>query len=380
MNVGRVVTLFAYCFGIFIVPAAIVLPLVFLFMPAPYLVKTDAAAVVGGLFVDTAALFGTAPTAVDADLRADFAGAGAAARASFDDGSRVTVLSYATAGDAGAAMEAVVDPIPRSSTLKTPGKIQFTRRDDGSRGLVMSIGRLMFLTETPADGDPAERLMSLPSVVENPEKSPLFVFIDEHPEWIFAIILVYIVIQVFIVPRIGSWAARVDRDPDGVGVDPLELRRRLMAVNDHGVPFEVKEGSRDDELVVEWKYADAHWVGLMAAGGVASLARIRLRIGNDRTRRVRAADATSSVTWGVGSGGPIAAGSLKWAAFKGIVFKQYEYGQAYGLLFKDGGLTFDEAYRYAFSFSEMKNPVIEIVTRSGWDYVPVITFNRLFNG
>jgi hypothetical protein len=112
MNVGRVIILFAYCFGVFIVPAAIILPLAFLFSPSAYVVEAEATAIKDGRFVDAAAVFGGAASTIEADVRAGFPGARAAASAGFADQSTVTLLSFASKGDGQSAIDAIVAGTP----------------------------------------------------------------------------------------------------------------------------------------------------------------------------------------------------------------------------------------------------------------------------
>lgn len=40
-------------------------------------------------------------------------------------------------------------------------------------------------------------------------------------------------------------------------------------------------------------------------------------------------------------------------------------------------LQFGEAYNYRFDVSEMKDPIIEVVTQSGWKFVPVLTKGKI---
>jgi hypothetical protein len=152
-----------------------------------------------------------------------------------------------------------------------------------------------------------------------------------------------------------------------------------MAINALAVPFSVLPGKRDDELLVEWKYADAQWIGVMAAGGVKSMARIKLRL-DPEANRVRAQDTLYSIKWqAAGAAAPAARISASW--FRGIVFHQYDAGFIGGLIIEeDGHPKLGAGYTWRFTLNEMKNPLIETIRASGWDWKPVVSFVRFING
>ena len=71
--------------------------------------------------------------------------------------------------------------------------------------------------------------------------------------------------------------------------------------------------------------------------------------------------------------------SASW--FRGIQFYQYDAGFIGGLIISHDGIpVLEPGYRWTFSIQEMKRPLIEIVTKAGWDWKPVVTFSRLLNG
>ncbi|MBL6929005.1 MAG: hypothetical protein ISR44_07505 [Rhodospirillales bacterium] len=375
MNVGRVIALFLYCFGVFVVPMAIILPLVFIFMPNPYVIQTDLLAVENGVFKTPQLIFGEGAKLAEV-ARSPIPGALAAEGATYEDGAWASVSVFATPEAGRTALDVVLDRIPRNATTQTPGTVTFTRSDNGRRGLLTTIGPYLFLVDDPTEDDPRSRLELLPVVAENPEKNFVTVILFDYWQWSLAALIAYILVQFLIFPRLGSWATRVGPDAGVVAIDGQALRRRLLDINNLNVPFEVKPGKRDDELIVEWRHTDDRWVGLMSVGGVKILARIRLRIDDDRSCLVRSQDATSTVQWSVGVADPA---SFRWRGSKGIVFKQYDRGRAYGLVFKNGKLVLDDAYNYRFDLDEMKNPIVAIIIGSGWAYNPVVTFNRVFN-
>jgi hypothetical protein len=43
-------------------------------------------------------------------------------------------------------------------------------------------------------------------------------------------------------------------------------------------------------------------------------------------------------------------------------------------------MFFDTAYEYKFSLSELRNPVVNVVVSSGWNFKPVMFFSIILGG
>lgn len=154
----------------------------------------------------------------------------------------------------------------------------------------------------------------------------------------------------------------------------VELETKLLALNDLALPFHITSGRRPGQLMVDWRYLDATWMDLMQANRLQRTARIELRL--DRgTHSVRAIDHQSELAWGAGATGL----NLSWSVWRGITFRQIERGAIFGLRIENGRPTL-MPYTWRFNVMEMKQPVIAIVTQSGWSWRPVIFFSRLLNG
>ncbi len=189
-------------------------------------------------------------------------------------------------------------------------------------------------------------------------------------------VLIYGVIRLLIWNRVGSWAASVYPKPGVLPVTEFELRRRLLAINDLDIPFKVSE-RKDGKLDVTWRLADAKWAGLMTLNKVTVTQLIRLRV-SEKERACRAVDIARSVR--ASADGLKMGFSLNFSFFRGIILGQWEYEKQYGLIFKDGSLTFDKAYKYEFRHDELKNPIVNIVVQSGWQYKPVMFISRILGG
>ena len=292
----------------------------------------------------------------------------------FPDGSSVTVYAYPDETAAREGAGAVLQAVPRTSTELTPGLTRYSRRDNGRRGLVLALGTRVLQVEAEDDGKVDARLGSLPFVGENPEKGPLTVLFTRHLPLALLGVAGYLLLGFALLFRGGAWAGRIPPAP-GVAPVPAEtLRDRLLAVNDLGLPFQVREEGPGGRLVAEWRIADARWVGLMEAGGLTKAHQVYLQL-DPGTHTVRAQDRDRTLSWN----GGVAHLGWSWLFFRGISFFQYECGAAVGLFFKDGRWT-TTAYDYRFHLAEMKNPLIQAVVESGWTFAPVVTFFRPLGG
>jgi hypothetical protein len=182
----------------------------------------------------------------------------------------------------------------------------------------------------------------------------------------------YGLIQVFLVfPMMGSWAAAVMPETN-VSLSDEELRMRLLSLNDEKLPFAVTDVSKDPaRLVAMWKITDEKWIELFSARQLRIQYELRLKIlkekhvvlAQDNFRRFEYAG-------GVGRRQIKFTGRVHFS--KGISLFQYERGLQYGVVYKNGELKIDYAYDYRFDMAEVKNPIIRIVTGSGWEFRPVV--------
>ena len=165
------------------------------------------------------------------------------------------------------------------------------------------------------------------------------------------------------------------KEPDeGAPVKPrAELEDRLLAVNEDRVPFTVTRGKGGEEgdLVAEWKIVDATWYEIFAKAGLEKSHRILLVL-DEKGNEVRALEQSMDVEWSAG------VPNLSFSAekFQGRTFGSKSFGTGYA--FKGvNPLDFGEVYKYRFDVSEMKEPLTEVVTGSGWSFVPVTSKGKL---
>lgn len=143
---------------------------------------------------------------------------------------------------------------------------------------------------------------------------------------------------------------------------------RLLALNDPGRPWIVRRGPEAD-LVVEWKYADASWWGVLGKAGAGRAYRLRLYFDEAR-HRCGVLDELGTVDW---SAGLLSAPRVHFerSFFRGIQLANVERGVAYGFGTPIGGGA-GKVLDYKFDISEVKQPVIDVVCAAGWTFQPIL--------
>ena len=176
---------------------------------------------------------------------------------------------------------------------------------------------------------------------------------------------VYLFLVVLYFFKGSAWAGTF-RAKSSPPVTAAELASRLEAINSLDVPFRIERGTQPNEFFATWRYADAKWIDLARARGMNRTFRIRMTL-DERNGTVRATDYAASFDWSAGRGGA----DLEWKSSLGIVFFQYEHQRVFGLQLDEQGRFKPElSYAYTFNLNEMKSPLVEAVTRAGWNWRP----------
>lgn len=335
MKIQRIVLFFLYAFSSFIVPFVVMIILAFATATPPYTI--------------------TSPITPEA----------------IPEG--VTVIPVPDGTPGSRILDGLLETIPRRSTTRTPSMVRYTRSDTGTAGEMLDLGSVIVAHEG-ADRDAlAARREALPFLTAG-EPGLMYRLVTEQWLWLLIAIFVYLAAQVPIWLKIASWAGTVARSDTAPAASREALLARLQQINQLESPLSVEAGRSPGEVLITWKFADHRWAGIMHAAGLKSTAVIRLRL-DPRRNRVLAQDRIVHVRWKAGAGGrDTLSASLSMRAFKGIVFAQVERGTIRGISLNNGRVTLDPAYTYQFSIKEMRTPLIDIITSSGWDYVPVATF------
>lgn len=178
----------------------------------------------------------------------------------------------------------------------------------------------------------------------------------------------YLFIVVLYFFKGSAWAGTSRAKPGVAPVTAAELATRIEAINALDVPFRVERGAQSNEFIATWRYADAKWVDLARARGLRRTFRIRLTL-DESNGTVRATDYAASFDWSAGRGGA----NIEWKASLGIAFFQYEHQRVLGLQLDEQGRFKPElTYAYTFNLNEMKSPLVETVTRAGWNWRPTV--------
>ncbi|MHA6798013.1 hypothetical protein [Bounagaea algeriensis] len=149
-------------------------------------------------------------------------------------------------------------------------------------------------------------------------------------------------------------------DGDVPVLPPEQVRSALLGVNRPTAPFVVREGGDGEpDLVAEWRIVDAQWRQVFAKAGLSKAFRVSMRL-DPENREVRAVDDERSVDWV--SGVPHL--SVKAEAFRG---RKWESSWSSEHAFTEYG-QFGEVYNYRFNTGELKKPLKNAVTRSGWTW------------
>lgn len=250
--------------------------------------------------------------------------------------------------------------------------------EKGIAGRVERVGRVILHAEAK-DSDSAERLIQGSGIMRSNPRANWMTAIfttERYIPHIILLLVLYAAPQFRIWNRVVSWATRVAPRP---GVEPVseeELRRRLLAINEEDVPFQVVEG-RGGKIEATWRLADAKWAGIMSLNKIKELRVIQLRPCEEK-RVCRALDLGRSVR--AAADGLEMGFSLSGYLFRGVILGQWEYEVQYGFTFRDGRIRFEKVYEYKFDQEELKRPIVEVVTASGWEYRPVLFISKLLGG
>ena len=139
-----------------------------------------------------------------------------------------------------------------------------------------------------------------------------------------------------------------------------EVLAKLQALNRPTAPYRVIDGAVEKvDLVAEWKIVEAQWYEVFGKAGLSKVFRIYLKL-DEQAHEVRASDREYSVSWAAGVPQLSVAGS----AFRGQE-QSIEFGK--GCAFTEKG-NLEEVFNYRFETREIKGPLQDAATRSGWTY------------
>jgi hypothetical protein len=206
-------------------------------------------------------------------------------------------------------------------------------------------------------------------------RSGLGGWVDEARSWPLSrhltILGVYALLVSWLFLRLVSWATEVAPQRVPHPASAALLRERLLAVRFVQSPINIGPGRSENQLVVDWKYADAKWMDHARAHGMKKSHRLILQL-DAASRTVRCREFHAESAWGAGLDG----GSIRWKASWEIVFYHHENERVFGLqVGPDGKFVPSLTYAYTFNIREMKSPLIAAVTAAGWRWRQVFFFS-----
>lgn len=178
-------------------------------------------------------------------------------------------------------------------------------------------------------------------------------------------LLPYIALVALVFIRLASWSMTFEPEPGSRAIGAQDLRQRLRTLDDGAeFPFTVTPGKRADELIVDWKYADAVWLDLLRLHKISELARLTIRLDeSDHTARVR--EMQSQFNASAGAGGAGLSFKMQWGA---ITFYETKRETVYGIQIENGRPVARLGYRYGFDIREMRDPLLKLITANGWTF------------
>jgi hypothetical protein len=375
---------FAAFFGAIVVPQLIAHGLNYLYPAQPRFGEDESAlrATPAG-FTDPALVFGKS---VRLDLMQDprpifpqvLAGAEVAQYGMTATGSSVLAARYASGDAATQARYALFRMLGKvDANQDERGFFHFVWPQSGYSAIAGSAGRTFMMWLAP-DRETVQRLRSESRAFSDRAPAPrsgLGGFIDAVRAWpstaYFALIGIYALFVSWLFLRLVVWATEVPAKPLASASSATLLKERLLGVRFLNSPITIGAGRAENQLVVDWKYADATWADHARAHAMRKSHRLILEL-DEATRTVRCREFHTESGWDAGAGGA----SIQWKASWEIVFYQYEHERAFGLqIGPDGKLVPTLSYAYTFDLREMKNPVIAAVTAAGWRWRQVFFFS-----
>jgi hypothetical protein len=183
-----------------------------------------------------------------------------------------------------------------------------------------------------------------------------------------AFLVINLSVAVFWFFKASAWSVR--QPPQGaIRPEPASsLRDRLRSLNQQDRPVQVIAPTDGNTVDITWRYGDAQWFDLMRAHKMRRTHKLVLRL-DETSHTARVVEYWSAFDASAGPGGL----SLKWTAARGMQFFEFEHRRVFGVqLDPSGKATGELSKAYTFNLQELKQPVIEAVTASGWTWQPVM--------
>ena len=142
----------------------------------------------------------------------------------------------------------------------------------------------------------------------------------------------------------------------------------ILSLNDPSKPYRFSQGKETD-IIADWKYVDAKWCGILNKSGLKQTYRAMLFLDASR-HTVRCFESSRSVSWKAGLQGTDPSFESTSSRFGGSILFKKSRGVGYGFKDLKGGSP-GKVYDFSFDVDDIREPVKDIVLKSGWEWVPV---------
>lgn len=337
--------------------------------------REQALAISSGNFADLGAVFGPG---VDVNLGADPRSAGATSPFAAAQGAYMAVLPpegsaivarFATAQAAeAAAREYAAQALGQWPPTGKDG-LRTARRPGGDQVKIAQVGRTLAIVSGTSERELTQRLLALGAIAPaQPPSDP-----GSERYWLYrpgvlpaisvALVLLYIVAFF----RGAAWAGTIQPVPGVELATEPELREQLLRIDSTDIPLKLAREEGGQRLVATWRFANARWLDLARARKMQYTHRLLLDF-DAASHVVRMTEQMTRFDAAAG----ISGGEVEWRTARGITFFQVEQGRVFGLQFDAGGKPMPRLdYTWRFDAQEMKAPLIDAVTRAGWQWRPV---------
>ena len=160
----------------------------------------------------------------------------------------------------------------------------------------------------------------------------------------------------------GRLIGRYSPDPGIAPVAADRLKASLLALNRPTAPYVIRECTGDDpenaDLVAEWRMREPAWHAIFGSANLSHAFQVYMRLLPDR-HEVQSIDWTWNVTWSAGV--PSFGIARTWSRGQ-----QWEYRGSARPFYET--TPSGERIAYGFSSSELKKPLRDVVTKSGWSW------------
>ena len=224
---------------------------------------------------------------------------------------------------------------------------------------VRALGPLQPTATSAADGaSPVSQATS---------KTPVSTRLASNWRAMTAFLVINLSLAVFWFFKGSAWSVRQPAHP-GVRAEPAALLRdRLLALNQQNVPVQVV-AAPNESLEITWRYADAQWLDLMRAHKMRRTHKLVIAL-DEHSHTARVLEYWSAFDASAGLGDL----RLDWTAARGMQFFEFEHRRVFGVQLDPSGMPSGELSKaYTFNLQELKQPIIEAVTASGWTWQPVM--------